>query len=638
MTSSVFMIFCLLVVGFVATVLAAEPNKPILSGIYDKSFKSYVLPPPLPSDDINGSVPPSVFLFSGGAGLSPAKYKPVFDLIQQSSDGALAIDNLWIGAPEFITDNWFTPQQFNYAVRAVLRDVLLQIVERDPNVDLARVRVWYGGHSRGGISMQDLINRVFGCSANSGSGQVAGDVQVPPRFRVQGLNSASSSLVTDNRQWLGALADGDDDILKKFANAGLVVMSGALQRKYRPDQNGQFVYCEEPSSNVVESGDDANDSDAPQQSYPILTLSGELDGLFRIMRVAEARYHSNKHGFHQPVIVISGANHMSFASGPVPLFVRLNDLKSEVDEAVAHKEIARATVAFMTAHNPFLVHKLRLDARQVLQRVLKASDNFLAPLIESLLLEGSFHIKPACNERPKNDKRTDCWTGSQWAGRAQVAMAGLSTVNVTVTDAIWKVYRVPVHLPKIVNQCESKQGCNLKLTTVSQPTYTLLDSADFGYSFVSADEIRVKMSSRQAAHIAVGEKDASFEELDDNNQVCRDINQQSLDWAMKKANPKTLHRYMATGVQLVMGDDLGPYSGGPGWIWTKLEFKKNATASDIETSGSNAELSRKIVSVRSPSFRSPVDFWIKASAGFHYCKILSPARALEWIYTDSLKH
>jgi len=33
--------------------------------------------------------------------------------------------------------------------------------------------------------------------------------------------------------------------------------------------------------------------------------------------------------------------------------------------------------------------------------------------------------------------------------------------------------------------------------------------------------------------------------------------------------------------------------------------------------------------------RTPTDYPIGAAAGFHYCKLLSPFRALEWIYHDS---
>jgi hypothetical protein len=34
--------------------------------------------------------------------------------------------------------------------------------------------------------------------------------------------------------------------------------------------------------------------------------------------------------------------------------------------------------------------------------------------------------------------------------------------------------------------------------------------------------------------------------------------------------------------------------------------------------------------------RTPTDYLISAAAGFHYCKLISPYRAMEWIYVDSL--
>ena len=41
--------------------------------------------------------------------------------------------------------------------------------------------------------------------------------------------------------------------------------------------------------------------------------------------------------------------------------------------------------------------------------------------------------------------------------------------------------------------------------------------------------------------------------------------------------------------------------------------------------------------VKAPLMKFSIDFPIKLSAGFHFCKVLSPARALEWLYVDSLK-
>ena len=41
--------------------------------------------------------------------------------------------------------------------------------------------------------------------------------------------------------------------------------------------------------------------------------------------------------------------------------------------------------------------------------------------------------------------------------------------------------------------------------------------------------------------------------------------------------------------------------------------------------------------ISSPMMRTPIDYPISAAAGFHYCKVLSPFKAMEWLYVDSLK-
>merc|ERR1712173_246466 len=71
-----------------------------------------------------------------------------------------------------------------------------------------------------------------------------------------------------------------------------------------------------------------------------------------------------------------------------------------------------------------------------------------------------------------------------------------------------------------------------------------------------------------------------------------------------------------------MGPDVGPYNVGPLWIWSNMEYNSNSD--------------KTLVTIRSIMMKTSVDFIIGASAGFHYCKVLSPARALEWIQTDSL--
>lgn len=71
-----------------------------------------------------------------------------------------------------------------------------------------------------------------------------------------------------------------------------------------------------------------------------------------------------------------------------------------------------------------------------------------------------------------------------------------------------------------------------------------------------------------------------------------------------------------------MGADKGPYNAGPLWIWQYLSYEDNASKTE-ET-------------IASPMMRTPTDYLIADAAGFHYCKVLSPFRAIEWIYIDSL--
>ena len=35
--------------------------------------------------------------------------------------------------------------------------------------------------------------------------------------------------------------------------------------------------------------------------------------------------------------------------------------------------------------------------------------------------------------------------------------------------------------------------------------------------------------------------------------------------------------------------------------------------------------------------KTPENYPISAAAGFHYCKVLSPARSMEWIYMGGLR-
>lgn len=90
-----------------------------------------------------------------------------------------------------------------------------------------------------------------------------------------------------------------------------------------------------------------------QYDVPTLTLNGELDGLLRISRGAEAYWHSmvnidksqvNKY----PMLALKGISHSSFMdSTMLPGAVKSGDIKPEVDEKTAHNTVALAMTAFI---------------------------------------------------------------------------------------------------------------------------------------------------------------------------------------------------------------------------------------------------------------------------------------------------
>ena len=180
--------------------------------------------------------------------------------------------------------------------------------------------------------------------------------------------------------------------------------------------------------------------------------------------------------------------------------------------------------------------------------------------------------------------------------------------------------------PKIENTCtQQEDDCRLSIKSISQPTYEILSALDTGFISNSASEIRVKFRSRQSVFEALGRKDLTFEETD-GSSWCQKLNLKALDWALNHSSKEAIERYQARGIPMVIEKDLKAVSTGPAWIWNILPQKTKIN-----------EVGEKIRSVRSPVMKTPLSYSIKKAAGMHYCKLLSPARAMEWIYTDSLR-
>lgn len=583
--------------------------------------KDVILEPINKGDDV-------VLIYAPGAGIDPSAYTPLMQKIQES----LSNYAVWIAVPHVPLD-----------VAAIgLKNAVHRVTQGLYDAGLStkdEQTVFYGGHSLGGAIMPMLVNT-------------------------------------------------PSDLPSSFDKPKGMILNGAfLTRSFKteaiPDKNaGQYVF----------------------NTCPVLTIGGELDGLCRITRVAEAKYTqidlsidpvSNLHYF--PVTVIEGMSHMQFASGEIPKLVEERDLKPEISYDDAHELVAIDVNAFITA---MLTNDYTsLDSRQ------ESSLQLLNPIIDSLLLEGYHQFKPPCYceavdeygglEYGTCEDQPGCYGGSPWSETAARIMGadgsmvegGLKGLTITGKNSQHIVTEEDpsCHLPLIHsgtynniktsnpdpstnpghtdepgkdrwNQdgpplCEDSDGCTLDITTVTQLVYSTgsemdiwrlafgSDSFDTGYVPISSREMKTKMKSRDSVYEASNttvytDSNDLFNDLDSvNSGRCGEINNAAIEKALSMVPLKTRERYESIGKKMSVGVDLDVCPAGPCWIWARLDYVDAGNE----------------IKLQSPSFAGPnknpfpcgekgVDGkLLPCPAGMHYCKLVSPARVVEWIYVDSLR-
>ena len=241
------------------------------------------------------------------------------------------------------------------------------------------------------------------------------------------------------------------------------------------------------------------DEGRPQVEFPVptLTVGGELDGLCRISRIAEALYTQITFSADpgsatdfMPVTVIDGMNHMQFASGEPPSFVKNNDIQSEIEEDAAHLAVVSDVSAFLTS----IVEEKPSD--YIRKRVAQTVE-YVKPVTDALLIEGYEQFLPPCYCETEDEygglqygtclSTPSCNGGIPWTGQvSQVIMAGLDEskvegLSITATDSIHLVTeeKPSCHLPHIHGNpednanpgsgdtppiCESPKGCELEVS------------------------------------------------------------------------------------------------------------------------------------------------------------------------------
>jgi hypothetical protein len=452
---------------------------------------------------------------------------------------------------------------------------------KDQGLDLDKVKLFYGGHSLGSVFIQDHLQQYHGST-----GPMGGSIEV----------------------------------------LGQVLMGGFIQRKY--------AY--------------------PDFSYPVstLTVGGELDGLARPTRLAEAYFHAKDRSDDFPVVILKGVTHNQFASGDPVTLVKARDLQPEVSYDEAYAAIASVVAPYFERRAGEGGDSAQLKQAQ------EYTDGFVAPIIDAYQQEGARWMgTPAQFGGPlESDCHTDNDNGvcpqssSPWAPKAQeIISGGIDDWKLQISNNYAKLSSTPLdggafHLPEITNDTSSR---TISITTYSQnywddaqPSWfawkSIFDKFDTGFVSTSSAEIATKLASRQCTYIfGAGKADTGFD-VDDPN-FCAQANQAAYEWALQRADPETRARFEQYGQKYVFGDDV-PKQGGPLWLYAHVGY-------DEETDASG----EKVIKVSSPMQKTEVDYWknhfgpiprpsaIPDPGCYHYCKILSPARAMEWIYVDSLR-
>jgi len=215
---------------------------------------------------------------------------------------------------------------------------------------------------------------------------------------------------------------------------------------------------------------------------PTLTISATKDGLYRVTRAAEGYWHGvenvevdQKGQF--PVVLLEGGSHGSFMDDSMlPSKVRNDDLLPEISQDAGYKVIAEKMINFI---------KFLDGEAEVVDQEAEAAATFLKPIIDSLIMEGSYHIKIPCyNISTINpDEPRQCERGNKWSTVASYLMAGDVAKDHVTLEFFDNFHRVdsmfPHHLPQIEDwkTCSGKTNCTLKGWTVSENYYGKIDSA-----------------------------------------------------------------------------------------------------------------------------------------------------------------
>jgi len=341
---------------------------------------------------------------------------------------------------------------------------------------------------------------------------------------------------------------------------------------------------------------------------PVMTVGAELDGglgrpamIGARLRASDEAAKSNGTDWQiqkAPVLILPGLDHSSFCPGfSVPGDV----FPAEATQEQAMNATGSIVSAFLELHSSKVISVApSAPATAEIEAAMAWTREFLNPFEQAYKLEagnnGNNHLT------------------SPWCQKAQTILSGSPAAQRVRVNPV--VYKDDAHQFEHTRVGYRADSAGIVLNASSHNDYYSGISTG---CLVPAASVDCKMVS--------SERVAQLLNITNNTSPsCKDVNQVAVNTALailSNSGPtanKTLSRYMERGRTIAFADDFAPFENiGPLFIKGSLKITDSAEGITVSSIAIHTQLNSTLF------------------PGVHYCKLLSPARVLDYIYTDSLK-
>lgn len=326
---------------------------------------------------------------------------------------------------------------------------------------------------------------------------------------------------------------------------------------------------------------------------PVLTLAAELDGLTRITRVVEEYLDLNDDApwtfflglYKTPIVCLEGANHAQFASGEMPNYIKSGDLAANVSEEDAHAMIGQHINSFLTVTFSSIESQTNIALEQLINAFVKTVKKF-QPFVDVKYLD--------------TDGRESMWTVL-----AQQYFAGELENRTAIYNDIFKNPEFFSKRPVLETFGKAVIAGTATLIHAQDKTSVLQHLTPME----SPMEIDMKLVSKNAIKRALDGADSKS--VKSKSNTCKSLNRLALAIALVMSTPTAMERYYSTGKQIIFEEDAMQATS---FFWS---------ISPLQLWEDDSGLHVKSIAMVTPDF--------------HFCKVISPYRAMEWVNIDSLR-